>query len=498
MNARFVARLDVPLSTGRHRRGTAYPIARDLLITALHVVNGDGIDGTADMRITWPALDDPDSPGKCLQRELGRENIIYPGDESNPGCDVALIQCPLLPEMNDSPLLLSPGQSPPETWESKGYPEVCRTRLDLDGLCSVSGRYETSGTGCIIELNTNTDTQDTSGWAGLSGAPVFSGNWLTGIISNTNPGIRNQLEAVFLPYLISHDQDFRQHLGIRLHADFSGAIDALKQGEAGKTACAALAAQLQCSPEPEELVRVLKDLQPLGRLLDVIHNAQHHLGQQEGANTVLKDVLFFMLPKLFDFSCCDKIRQSQGNSKVALVSIPYAMAVSAEMLMAGVDGRKADLQLVSIGGQEATEQEIRIASFRLSPETGGSIQEQVENMVRDLLDSTGGQSGLPFMEIADDFYRRVVPSRPTGSLCEYPEAISLVHHYSKRAVSQGKSYYWLLVLPSEEEYRQRYRELVQRFRDMLPHITVLALDGDRLAMHERRSYYDALLDVLSV
>ncbi len=205
-----------------------------------------------------------------------------------------------------------------------------------------------------------------------------------------------------------------------------------------------------------------------------------------------------MLPKLFDISCAEKVKCAQGNKNISLVSIPYAMDVSAEMLMAGADGRKADIQLVPIGNQDGTEREIRITRFRLSPESGCSIREQVENMVQDFINSTGVQSGLPFIEIADDFYRRAVPAKATNSLIEDPKALVLVQHYSRRAVEQGKSYYWLLVLPSEEEYQKRYHEMVQQFRDKLPHITVLALSGDRLAMHERISYYDALLEVLSV
>ncbi len=276
MNAGFVAKIEVPALKGKCNRGTGYPIAKDLIITARHVVDFEGVDQNANIQITWPSLPDPDRPGECLKIEVKREKIVYPGDQSVSGCDVALIQCSLLPEMNDElPILLPPGMLPPETWHTKGYPDVSNKRDDLQTLCSVSGRCETLRTNCILELNTNTDPVKRHKWAGLSGAPVFSDSWLVGIISDTNPEIRNQLEAVFLPYLIRKDRDFREKIGVRPQADFSRAIDVLKQGEAGKKACAALAAQLpECHVEPEVLVTALKDLQPLGRLLEIIHNAQ--------------------------------------------------------------------------------------------------------------------------------------------------------------------------------------------------------------------------------
>jgi len=502
MKPEFVAKIVVAADGNTSVRGTGYPIAKNLLVTCLHVVDFDGVDRNADLQISWPSLPDPDDQDSCLKRFINRKNIIFRGDNSETGCDIALLECSLPREMNaELPFLHSGHQPLPVKWDSKGYPKVCGNRDELKGLCSVSGRFEQPGTGCILELNTNTDTSG-DGWAGLSGAPVFAGNRLVGIIANTNPEIRNQLEAVFLPYLIDKDPEFKKKIGIHSEADFSGAIEVLKRGDAGKKACRALAAQLACdqTPTADALVAHLKAVKPLGKLLAIIHEAlqQHDLPAE--ARELLKEFTCAMLPKLFDEAEMQKIKRARGDATIGLVTIPYALEVSAEMLMAGVDGRKADVQVVPISELAPDEKEIiSISKFRLAPESGGSIQDQIEDMVQDFSNTHGRNPVLPFMEIADDFYQRAVPAKPPGSLLDNPQALKLVQHYSQRAVEKNRGYYWLFILPKEEENRDRekYLELVQIFREKLPHITVLALKNDQIAFHERTSYYDTLRDVLS-
>jgi len=499
MKPEFVARVTVTYSDETKKSGTAYPVAENLLITALHVVQCGRTARPETILIAWPAIPGQDGNKGSLECLTGQEDIIYPDNTSVLQCDVALIRCSLPDEMNRNlPWLLSPHQALMEEWDTKGYPDVCRERKDLNGLCSVSGRVERPRGDCVLELNTNTETEG-SGWSGLSGAPVFSGNWLIGVISDTNPKIKRQMECVFLPYLIRKEKSFREKLRITLTTDFPAAITLLREHAGGKRACHALCCQMKLSGNaPEQVVDALKTIRPLGRMIETVHETITCHCREAATVSCLQELLLCMLPNVFDISAVEDIRKCKGNPVVDIVSIPYALDVSAEILMAGSDGRKAEIELESISASSPEEKQFRIKKYRLAPESGVSMEQWVDDMVKDLANSTGGDPGLPFVEYADEFYQRAVPNPPSTSMVRDEDGLERVRHYSRKTAEDGRTYYWIVKLPENKEYRTRWIELIRMFRTKLPHIAVLALEGDfAVEMHERDSYFDPLLNTLS-
>jgi hypothetical protein len=77
--------------------GAPVIIAKNLLVTRLHVVDFDGVGRDADLKVSWPFLPDPDNQGSCLKRFINRKNIVFQGDNSETGCDIALLECSHFP-----------------------------------------------------------------------------------------------------------------------------------------------------------------------------------------------------------------------------------------------------------------------------------------------------------------------------------------------------------------------------------------------------------------
>ena len=499
MKPEFVARVLAPNTNGNDERGTAYPIAENLLVTASHVVVFDQFDHNKTIELSWPSLPGADSED-CLKINVDSNAVSYNGYEQKSKCDLALIHCDLPKIINQNlPRLTSIDTRPYQDWDTKGYPDVCVERKDLNGLCSVSGKLERPGAKSpVLEMSTSTDTEG-DGWCGLSGAPMFSENQLVGIVTDTNPKIKNQMEGVSIPYLLRNDKSFKNEMGIKHEVDFTKAENALKDGDAGEKACIALKDELPeaNSVDAAILVRLLSSM-PIGKIIKTVLGAQQKLNGQTAACAVLKKFMCSLLPGLFDIPVTERIKNAKGDADAGFIVVPYAIPTSAEMLMANSDNRAARLKVTSISKLSQDEKEIQVAGFRLAPESGGKAQTQTNDMVRDMSNSHGGSMELPFVDIADEFYKRAVQNKKFDSIEKDPDGLKLAQFYSKHSKENKRSYYWIVDLPEEQKAREQYIDLVKQFKAKLPYVTILSLQGSfDQEMQERKDYID-LPNILSV
>lgn len=189
---------------GKRTVGTGYPIGKNLVLTARHVVVFPERDETTPITVEWPDLGHKDENAK----------IVFDGGVD---CDVAILECQIPPQAQVSPLLLV--RQPPVahvTWESFGYPAIGKDEDggDVRKKISALGKFHSPDSASHeISLTSESDALEKAGWRGISGAPVFHGRVLYAVITSTPTNRAACFNAVSIPYLLATNKAFREVVG---------------------------------------------------------------------------------------------------------------------------------------------------------------------------------------------------------------------------------------------------------------------------------------------
>ena len=104
MDTTLIAKIITPKTDGKNAIGTAYPISKELVLTARHVVDFNERDTNKPISIIWPDIADPTDEQKRYTVEVFQHNIVFNGGDDY---DIVLIKCKVPPHTHISPLLLS-------------------------------------------------------------------------------------------------------------------------------------------------------------------------------------------------------------------------------------------------------------------------------------------------------------------------------------------------------------------------------------------------------
>jgi tetratricopeptide (TPR) repeat protein len=201
--------VQVSLDAGTPRRGSGYLIAPGLVVTARHLL--DGLDGPGGLRVA-----------RLTGGDLTVSEIIRPGDEV---LDVALLR--VHPDESDEiPTIVINDVDEPVEVLTTGFPRVQREGADRDseGVRGMSAPL--SGPRNVISVDVLSSVPiDDAGWAGFSGAALFTlGGALLGVIVANHRGFGGRrLEAAPVSLLLADPRlraalprdwwgDARQHL----------------------------------------------------------------------------------------------------------------------------------------------------------------------------------------------------------------------------------------------------------------------------------------------
>lgn len=213
MDAKLIAKITVPRTDGEKRIGTGFPIGRDLLLTARHVVLFDKRDVSKPIKVEWPDL--PDS-------ELTLQTIDLAYDGGNQ-FDVAVIRCtvpnglkiPPVTDLMDNQKIVSR-----DSWESAGFPKI--ENFAKTGPTGIFGTdLEKMEIALTLDDTINPQIAKANGiengWGGMSGAPIFSigRKKLQAVVTNHNQWMQKQLIGVSLPWLLKNSDEFCKAVGFQ-------------------------------------------------------------------------------------------------------------------------------------------------------------------------------------------------------------------------------------------------------------------------------------------
>ena len=492
MDTQLIAKVLPTKKDGKRSIGTGYPISKDLVLTARHVVIFTARDDKIPISIEWPDL--KEDQGLLCKTEV--TEIVYESEQY----DIAVLKCRVPPQAHISPLLLSrrfPVEH--ELWVTFGYPrlgkdENAHTREKISAL----GRFHPPDTdNHKISLTSESDAVEKSGWCGISGAPVFQSTDLYAVIIETPENRGECFTAVSIPYLLKHDQLFFKIVGLdRLELGFSSAIAYLHNHS--QPMQQALLIQIgkiskEVESSPQAIIRYLVNL-PIPKLIGIIHETQQ---TTPSIRQTLRQLISLLLPSLYDFDCVSQIRASKGNGSVKVLKIPYATDVSAEILMASADKRPTDFKVIDLGNRK----QLRAKNYRLPhpPEAGpDNGRQQHKDRLDDLCSRFADRKtadNIP-CEIDAHLFARIA-SQQQQDYSDNDKKILLQRTLMRDAKVKRPSYYWLWNTPKKEdkleaEYLQK---LVEELKTDYPQIVFLSLEHNVQKVADEEDLFVLLVDI---
>ena len=203
MDTTLITKIFAPKKDGTWKLGTAYPIAKNLVLTARHVVDFPERDTQKNILLKWT-----DHQHVFGEHEQEKSEIVFNGGDS---CDIVILHCITPPQAQISTEILARNLPTSwDKWESFGYPElgVNATTGSHDKVSLIGVFHAPDQVDHHINLTTESDAVEKEDWQGVSGAPVFHSNnkRLYAIIIKTPRNRKDIFKAVSIPHLFENPQ----------------------------------------------------------------------------------------------------------------------------------------------------------------------------------------------------------------------------------------------------------------------------------------------------
>jgi hypothetical protein len=217
MKTEFFAQIFTPTTVASQwEAGTAYPIAKDLLITARHVLYPEQQDETKLREVEWS--DYKDAAGQKFTSNITR--VVFDGGKD---LDIAIVACQTPPEVNSFIKLSDRDPNADEGWDSFGYPQAGKNAQGrLEKIPCKGTFFQPDSNSYLLHLTSEGDAITKELWQGLSGAPVFNRSnprQLLAVIISTPKSLNERLYAVSIPYLLRTNEEFKKAVGYSVDAD---------------------------------------------------------------------------------------------------------------------------------------------------------------------------------------------------------------------------------------------------------------------------------------
>lgn len=331
----------VPVQGGQGRFGTGYPVAKDLILTAQHVLFPTNRDDKKPIEMRWHNLAKPHNRWQAAGK------IVWSGGRR---FDAALIQHPLPKGIHHYGLLAEQRPATSCEWESEGFPEAGRKG---DGSCPVGmmGKvFSSADRYSVIVLGADYPPGVAENWRGASGSPVFVGGRIVGVIKTCLGKFDARRLQATLSCKLLENKKFRAWVKYddpteRVKALHEHVVQSLDSNQAVQHALRdRLPSEvLQSSADGTAgLASALFKLQ-LEPLLKILYDTKN-MNQSAAVITTLRAITGAILPVFAEHADVKLVRENWDNVNMSVIELPAALETVAELIMAAVEKRPAVLR----------------------------------------------------------------------------------------------------------------------------------------------------------
>lgn len=471
---------------------TGYPVGKDLILTAGHILQPEPPyyrDMRYPVRICWHCSCSGD---KTDWIEVPDKDIVWPSQDD---LDAALIRCPLPRDTVDLGILSYDRSPDMMKWVSEGFPDTTRyEKQRCTNRFSGKVRSKAPNESCF-ELTVEKAPEDDDDWKGISGMPVFVGRRILGVVQSIRPNFTGRTLHATPTWKLLEDTAIHKIIG----HDGQTALAKKIKGKLVKV--------LRRSPSvvnaliDQEQIDIDNDMDDLGgeqrieplaeRLLllktntsaviEALYRAHCSLReewddesseQSTKAAEILVNAAQLIVPAVYDHGV---IQWTRSQQDAPLVPLPVHIKTSAEIIMAGVDGRETRLRHRK-NEKDYPEGELSLPQIpECGIDPGSTVAREVQ---RDHVD----RKFNPVVEISrrplDDYLEANHYQSERGAPKRTPEErVELTAGaLERRRRLTGQTFYMLFYLPEDPGEQYAIRSLVQTLKKDYPAIMFLSLD----------------------
>lgn len=349
MNKDLLVEIFVPttIKPGWGLIGTAYPVAKDRIVTARHVLFPPNRDRNRPIEARWHHQ--PRDVRRWIK--IKENDIKWDGGDHY---DVAVIALSFPADTGPWGALAANGPRPSD-WESEGFPEAGLQEDDTRVATALGGRvHRAAKTADFFALDLNVGTDHADLWRGASGSPVMVDWMLMGVIVSCPPHFNAERLWAVPSCRLLEDPDFCKAIG---HEPLTTLYDSLKAHVAfllmgSPSAMEGLERELPMpfdklsapgsKQQAERLATAMFGLR-LEQLIPAIRKAHVEMckSHQGEAADAIADAANAILPAVFDRADVQTVQSRLFDGEVVLMDVPVATPTVAEILMASAEGRPA-------------------------------------------------------------------------------------------------------------------------------------------------------------
>lgn len=497
MNKNLAVAIFVPTKGGYGELGTGYPVGKDLILTARHVVCPEDRDSDRLIEVQFEG-------GDWCKRP---HDLVW---ESDAEMDVALLKCAFPQSFSGEVFGFLSGSRPQNNsdWEGAGFAcaggdDNYRKPRPVNVLGKVHSARDHDPR---FELGAEFPPEAEEGWEGISGSPVFVHGKIIGVIVVCPANFRAQRLRATPTWKLLEDPEFRKAVG---YDEQLGRRQLFEERvalilEKSEAAIEAVTEGLEPSLNRAGVELFDQARQSARRLLDldvpeVITRCKHAHDKLSGRKLpgdarVVADLVQLLLPAVYDHGVIEAVRCRKYDIDAALLELPAGIRTVAEVIMAGVDRRLTLFRSDRERFPEGT------YSLPLPPEGGFDADGKAFRAAwNEHLANQFGPADADTLRRAWNDYMvgRFADMEPRTRQRHRSEYIrDAADELEYRAREQGKTYYFLTDAPADEQARRTLRNLIGELKKDYPAVVFLQLNDDQDLERNEKRIFRPLCDLL--
>lgn len=476
MDKSLVCRVLVPILNRSYPSiSTGYAVKQGVVLLARHALLHELRNPNLPVQLVWDEWLDAEGEPCKIDAEQGSESFIP--QEQDVKADIALLKCTTPPQTTVQCCPLLPESFPSFMgWEAYGFPRFKQSHNEdvAYDATTVIGKTKSSNSNGVVELSCSDDLSDRDQWAGVSGAAVFRGIYLLGVITSNWLEHENALEGYSLAYHVKKYPAFAELLGIATEDDMPSYLKLLEP-ILHKTP--KLAEQLtgQISTKPVDCYQQLVSVS-VGEFFQTLLDCR----DKGSCPKTLGELASVMLPQ---FVAPNVVSYVRVQACVSVVSVPYARGLVIESLMARVDRRCLAIDQYANGKF--------IAHYALS--CAAETAERTDDRLRETMQDLDYRQGGDLLALhTQQLYKKTKPSDLPDKQGDMAQMERRVKRLLQAASKRNAPKHYLVHEPTLFTTDQEAQQYYVRFKQQYPECVVIKpTENEELIEQELDDYFDA-------